>query len=563
MLTLIKNLSIGRKLFVLLAVLVLGFVAVIGTAFDSIQTVKVNGPIYKRIVQGKDLIADILPPPEYIIETYLVVLQVLSEPSADARSTLLKRIDQLKSDFDTRHEFWLGDLPQSSSEDQTLRNIFLKDSYEPAAKFYRVLTEDFIPAVQRGDMNAAAETAATVLKPLYEEHRRAIDKTVELSTNRNTADEAGAKEAIHLRLWTLILFAAAVIAISLVFAVAITKMITVPLRQMAAAAQEFSEGRIDRNIDYRAKDEVGSLASSFRHLTAYLRSIADIVTAMGKNDFTHQVQLRSDSDAVGKALTQTTSNLRETIETLRALVADLSSSAKALGEASSNASSSAVNQAASVEEISAATSLINDQLKSFAESTREARSVATEAQAAAKSGQQSIQTTLQAMADINTSSAQIARIMKVIDDIAFQTNLLALNAAVEAARAGHHGRGFAVVAEEVRTLAARSAKAAQETADIISTSQQKVSHGVSLAEKTSKEFATVITGADRVVTLVSEIAATSSEQASQIQEVASGLRQIDSAAQATSASANETAATSSELSGLADHVTEIVSGFRV
>jgi methyl-accepting chemotaxis protein len=203
------------------------------------------------------------------------------------------------------------------------------------------------------------------------------------------------------------------------------------------------------------------------------------------------------------------------------------------------------------------------QTKLNAENATQANQLASQTRSAAESGNGRMQDMVAAMAEINEAGKSISNIIKVIDEIAFQTNLLALNAAVEAARAGRHGKGFAVVAEEVRNLAARSAKAAKETAELIEGSVEKTKNGTEIAEATREALGEIVSSVSKVTDLVGEIAAASNEQAQGIAQTNQALGQIDQVTQQNSASAEESAAASEELSGQAMHMKEMMGRFKV
>jgi methyl-accepting chemotaxis protein len=192
-----------------------------------------------------------------------------------------------------------------------------------------------------------------------------------------------------------------------------------------------------------------------------------------------------------------------------------------------------------------------------------ANHLAEQTRSNAVEGNSKMQMMLKSMEEINVSSANISKIIKVIDEIAFQTNILALNAAVEAARARQHGKGFAVVAEEVRNLAARSADAAKETTALIEGSIKKVEHGTQIATQTADDLNRIVDDITQVTDIVGEIASASNEQSIGITQINTGISQVSDVVQMNSATSEESAAASEELSGQADLMREQVSQFKL
>ena len=359
----------------------------------------------------------------------------------------------------------------------------------------------------------------------------------------------------------LLLIASLIILGAVVFLVA--RMITKPLVQGASFAEQIAAGDLSARIALDRKDEIGTLAAALDRMADGLQKNADLAATIASGNLDVEVQLASDKDQFGRVLQKMTGSLNNVLGQVQMAGEQIATGSVQVSDASQSLSQGATEAAASLEEISSSMGELASRTKLNADNATQASSLAAEARTAAETGSSRMRQMVSAMAEINESGQSISRIIKVIDEIAFQTNLLALNAAVEAARAGQHGKGFAVVAEEVRNLAARSAKAATETSELIEGSVKKAENGAEIADKTAEALAEIVGRVSRVTDLVNEIAAASTEQAHGIGEVNLGLGQIDQVTQGNTANAEQSAAAAEELASQAGELKRLLGMFRL
>lgn len=314
---------------------------------------------------------------------------------------------------------------------------------------------------------------------------------------------------------------------------------------------------------YGPKNNMQELGSALLALANAMKLRADLAGQIADGDLTKEIIVSGDTDELGKALVRMHSNLKNILWQVLTTAGLIDSGSNAVEGTSQSLTDGSTRQAASLEQINSSVAQMADQTRRNAENANQANDLANQAKSSAEKGNQQMDALVRAMAEINESGQNISKIIKVIDEIAFQTNLLALNAAVEAARAGQHGKGFAVVAEEVRNLAARSAKAAQETAELIEGSVAKASNGAELADTTAAALTGIVDGITSATDLMGEIAAASNDQAQSTDQINSGLNQIDEVGQQNTAFAHETASTAEELASQARHLNQLLANFKL
>ena len=320
--------------------------------------------------------------------------------------------------------------------------------------------------------------------------------------------------------------------------------------------------QIDPKLIVRG-DEIGRLANLTEQVLSDYHHVSDLALSLSKGDWTVQSSEKSEKDTMNKNLNAMIDKINNALQAVASSVGKVNSGAAQIASASDALSHGATESAASIEEISASMSELANQTNQNAQSAGEAAQLAMQTNTSGAEGQKMMNNMVNSMELITKNSAEVQKVIRVIDDISFQTNLLALNAAVEAARAGQHGKGFAVVAEEVRNLAARCAKAAGETTQMIEGNNKQIGQGAEIATQMAEMLNSIVGHAAKTAEIIKKIATASTDQAHGITQVNQGLHQIEAVTQQNTASAEETASVSNEMSAQARELRQLVDFFQL
>ncbi len=377
-------------------------------------------------------------------------------------------------------------------------------------------------------------------------------------------------EGISIRNFCILLFsilAIVSVGIMMVLTVNISKSLTRPIIELEGAMQKLSKGDLKATVTYSSRDELGSLADSLRTvmntLSAYVNDISGKLGMIAGGNLNTEMEMeyagdfapiRASGNQIIDSLNNTLGQINQSAEQVASGSEQVSSGAQALSQG-------ATEQASSVEELAATINELSGQVNNTASNARDVNNLVASTRDAIDGCNQQMGDMMHAMEKINTSSSEIGKIIKTIEDIAFQTNILALNAAVEAARAGAAGKGFAVVADEVRNLASKSAEAAKNTTTLIEGSLKAVEEGNEFSGATQQSLLQVVEHAEQIASSMAQITQATDDQAEAIKQITLGIDQISAVVQTNSATSEQSAAASQELSSQANVLKGLVGQF--
>jgi methyl-accepting chemotaxis protein len=590
------KLNIARSLAIFAVVVAAGLIASIGIQNYAFNKLRVNGEMYRQIVYGKDLVADILPPPLYVVESYMLALEAVQRPEVAGKN--IDRIQNvLKPAYEDRRKYWQATALSADLKEKLLNDVLIKGD-----AFWKVIQDELAPAILNDD-SAVIPTAFEKLATNFHIHETAVNELVDMANAFLAKAEKDAAEQTSILSAITVASAAVSLCLLLGGLYAFRRRAIVPLSAMRDYMAILAGGDYSKEVPFSHRvDEIGEMA---RAVTVLRESAQERNKIREHQDAERQAQAqrdaalaasKADEDAgreriivslsrgldrlsrgdltvqLNEAFAPDYERLREqfnsSVRTLSGTMRDIATATTTVRTGTSEIATSTddlarrtEHQAASLEQAASALDQITVTVKNSSERAHEANAMMTVTKESASYSATVVHEAVAAMEKIEASSVQIGEIINVIDEIAFQTNLLALNAGVEAARAGEAGKGFAVVAQEVRDLAGRSAKLAKEIKQLVETSSSQVSTGVALVNRTGEALNSIDQQVLKVTTLIEAIVRSSSEQTTALVEVNAAVNTMDSVTQQNAAMAEETSAACRELGNEALHLNHLLSRF--
>ncbi|PZQ94370.1 MAG: methyl-accepting chemotaxis protein [Cereibacter sphaeroides] len=520
----------------------------------GIDRIRVGGPLQQSLQRSSDLVADILPPPAYVIEAYLEANQIIIEP--EKQDEHIARLMKLRQAFDERHAYW-SKQPLAPN----IRQILTNDTYVPAERFWHAIDMQMIPAARQGNREGTIRAFAQV-RQAYLEHRKAIDRLVAaaMQEQRDLVDRSH-----HSLTVTIIILAALGLAMLICLAVAIHMLmvrVVTPLVKIADVTKRLADGQHCVVPATDRTDELGELAGAVEYFrvttrqqaeidardneekTAVTNALGDMLGGLASGDLRNQLSISFPPAyaAVGTNLNLAMANLRSMVQAVVFSADGIRNAANEISVATDDLSWRTQTNAASLSETAQALVMVDEQITQSRTATEETAEVAVRARALVNEGLGRIASAAQAMDQVQSSAEHINAVMEALDKIAFQTRVLAMNAAVEAGNAGEAGRGFAVVAELVSQLALRAEQEAHVARSRITETSEFISNAAENVRAVEAGFGSINGDVQQVDDLMQRLLQDSEAQAEMVKMIAQVVQSMDTMTQQNAAMVEEASA---------------------
>ena len=533
---------------------IVGFAAALLTSAAALRELKVGGPVYERVVLGKDLVADILPPPAYVVEAYLEATLAMQPGSNVAAHK--QALAKLKQDYDTRQAFWRD---PGTDIDADVRRKLTVEAHQPGVEFWKIVDEQLIPALEAREA-PRAQTAYAALQAAYARHRAGIDAAVTATEKMNEATEAyaGAQEGrFMLVLWVV---SGLVMLVAIVGVGGVILGMIRPIRTMTEAMRALAGGDTTLAIPARERgDEIGEMAQAVQifkdNAIENERLRAQQGVARAEAEATKKAAMRGMAETVERETTAAVETISRNTRAADAaadgmtrLAQEVSSDSQAVAAASEQALVNVQTVSSAAEELTASIGEISAQIARASSVTKMAVASGDNARA-----------TIQSLSD---AVAKISEVTKLIGQIAGQTNLLALNATIEAARAGDAGKGFAVVASEVKNLANQTGRSTEDIDRQVGEIQAATKAAVAAVTEIGERIREVDEVAGAIAAAMEEQGAATQEIARNVVQTAEASREVASKIGRVSAQAGSVETSAADVRAAVASVTDEIASLR-
>jgi methyl-accepting chemotaxis protein len=539
-----------------------------------LDRIRMGGEMQLRQEINAELIADILPPPEYIIEPFLEATLIVRNPGAVG--THEARLESLRRQYLDRNHYW-----QTARVEETLRRQLLDQAHPAAERFWTELDSRFLPSVRRGD-SAAAQASYARLGEAYAEHRAAVDKLVAMTTAEQQRVEAEGGTEFYLAIGIVAVLGLIVAGQAIHFYATMYRRVLEPVGTLSRLTDQLARGE-DSAIPYQDRsDEIGRIAKGLEHYRAAAasrietdahkleqqRQVTEILghglLALREGDLTRTIDRHFPAEY--EVLRE---NINEAIAALRGRVQLVSESAENIRTTSLEVAHGSEDLAHRTEKSAANLAQATDALQKIEERLRATMIAAdntvkraSEATSALRNGRGTTARAVEAMDRASGSAKNIDGVIEGLDKIAFQTRVLAMNAAVEAGRAGEAGRGFMVVADLVAALALRAEDQAKQARDMLSETQVDILRAADAVHDTDSALDTISGDVEAVHDLIAAIDHDNHAQSAAVTQVATAMKSMDLVTQQNAAMVEQTSAAIRNLSGEVTALAERAGAFR-